>query len=150
MTSLYHKLEILETEKISPITKKEAEFIYDFIKKNKITKTLETGFGCGFSAAFIISATNDKHYAVDPYQDSVYYNFGLKNIYKLKFDKFLIFENDFSHNVLPKLLNKGIKINLVLFQKRGDDKRKWYHFKEFCNPWSYLTYKIFGFKHKGN
>lgn len=112
MKSIYQQLEIPEKDKSTSITKEEAEFIYSFLKKNKVKNTLEIGFAYGCSTAYIISATKDKHYTIDPFQHS-YSNLGLKNIQSLELGKYLIFENDFSHNVLPKLLKKGIKINFA-------------------------------------
>lgn len=108
--SLYQQLEI--PEKRGSITEEEAKFIFDFLIKNKIKKTLEVGFGNGCSTAYIISATKDKHYAIDPFEN-MFSNLGLENIKNLKLDEHLIFENDFSHSALPKLLKKGVKIDFA-------------------------------------
>lgn len=107
------KLEIPKKKRHISITKKEAEVIYNFLKSKKITKTLETGFAFGFSAAYIMSATKSIHYAMDPFQKKDYDNLGLKNIKKLGFSKNLKFENDFSHNVLPKLLKEKVKLEFA-------------------------------------
>ena len=112
MGTLYQQLNIPKKHRTTSIKEDEAEFICNFLKKNKIKKTLEVGFAYGCSTAYIISATKDKHYVIDPCQKS-YLNLGLKNIENLKLDKYLIFENDFSHNALPKLLKKGIKLNFA-------------------------------------
>jgi len=113
MTTIYQQLEIPEENKTTSITEREAEYIYDFLIKNEIKKTLEVGFAYGCSAAHIISATKNQHYAIDPYQE-LYSNLGIKNIEKLKLKKFLIFENDLSHNVLPDLLKKDVKVDFAL------------------------------------
>ncbi len=112
MESIYKKLVIPEQYAPAPIKKDEAEWIYSFLKKRHIKKTLEVGFSFGCSAAYIISATHSRHYVIDPYQH-VYKNLGLKNIKRLGLSKYLIFEKDFSHNALPRLLGKGVKIDFA-------------------------------------
>lgn len=112
MTAIYQQLEIPEKNKSTSITKLEAEYIYDFLKEKNIKNTLEVGFAYGCSTAHIISATKSKHYVIDPFQES-YSNLGMRNIEKLQLKKFLIFENDFSHNILPKLLKNNIKIDFA-------------------------------------
>lgn len=112
MTKIYHQLEIPNQDKSTSITEIEADYIYDFIKQRKIKKTLEVGFAFGCSAAHIISATKSKHYVIDPYQKS-FSNIGIKNIEKLNLKKYLLLENDLSHNVLPKLLKNDVKIEFA-------------------------------------
>jgi len=63
----------------TPIKDNEAQFIYDFIEKHKISKTLETGFAYAKSASHITTSSGKKHIAIDPYQDN-YQRLGLKNI----------------------------------------------------------------------
>jgi len=109
--NIYNRLNI--PNKNSPIPQKHGEFIYSFLKMNSIKKTLETGFGYGCSAAYIISATKSTHIVIDPFEKSQWKNIGLHNIKKLNLSKFLRFENDFSYNVLPKLLKEGIKIDFA-------------------------------------
>lgn len=208
MQAIYQQLEIPEQNRSASITEKEAEFIYNFLKKKKLKNTLEIGFAYGCSTAYIISATKSKHYVIDPFQKG-YSNLGIKNIEKLKLSKFLVFENDYSHFVLPRLLKNGTKIdfalidgchkfdcifldfyfldlllnnkgyalfhdtwmrstqhvlswiknnkknykiiktpvkNLMLVQKKGEDKRKWYKFKAFCTMKSFLSNLLFNFK----
>lgn len=108
--NIYDKL-IMDRKRTS-ITKKEAEFIYSFLKIKKIKKSLEVGFAYGCSTAYIISAIKSKHYAIDPFQHN-YKNLGLKNIENLKLSKYLKFEKDYAHNVLPKLLKQGLKIDFA-------------------------------------
>lgn len=178
----------------SNILKEEGNFIYSFLKDKGIKKTIEIGFGGGYSAANIISATKSKHIVIDPYQKKRYNNLGIKNLKILNLKKFLKLKEDFSYNALPKLLKKKGRFdfafidgghlfdevmldfyyidlllnqngyvlfhdskwrrsvqmvanfikknkdnyklakeegNLILFQKIGEDKRSWDHFKEF-------------------
>ncbi|PIN91104.1 hypothetical protein COU57_01985 [Candidatus Pacearchaeota archaeon CG10_big_fil_rev_8_21_14_0_10_32_14] len=112
MKSLYDQLDIPKNDKQTSITREEARFIYNFLTKNNIKKTLEVGFAYGCSASYIISATKDKHYVIDPFQNKYSY-LGIKNLKKLKLDNPLIFKGDYSHNVLPRLLKDGVKINFA-------------------------------------
>ncbi len=89
----------------SPVKTEEAAFMYEFVKKHGITRTLETGFAYAKSASHIMAASNSKHIACDPFQDR-YQNLGLANIKRLEIGDRLEFHNDFSHNVLPHLLRE--------------------------------------------
>jgi len=92
----------------SPVKTTEAAFMYKFIKEKGLKKTLETGFAYAKSASHIMAATGQKHIACDPFQDR-YQNLGLANIEKLGLRDKLEFHNDFSHNVLPKILQQKEK-----------------------------------------
>jgi predicted O-methyltransferase YrrM len=113
------KLEVPQEDSSTPIKDNEAEFIYDFIKSHGITRTLETGLAYAKSASYIIASTNEKHIAIDPFQDN-YQRLGLKNIEKLGFTPKLDFREDYSHNVLPKLLNEGKQFEFIFID--GDHK----------------------------
>jgi len=92
--SLYNRLIAPKEDKVTSITKKEAEFISNFMKDKALRRTLEVGFAYGFSTAYIIGATHSRHYAIDPYQHE-FNNIGLKNIAALDFANRLIFIHDF-------------------------------------------------------
>jgi len=113
------KLLIPEHDKHTPIKTSEAKFIYDFIKKNNLRNTLETGFAYAKSASHIIAATQSKHIAIDPFQEN-YNNLGLKNIDVLGFKNHLVFYHDYSHNVLPFLVKENKKFDFILID--GDHK----------------------------
>src|SRR4030043_1920592 len=119
MNSIYEKLEIPERDIYTSITKEEGEYIYQLLKDKNLKNTLEVGFAYGCSAAYILTATKSLHYAMDPFQEQ-YNNLGLKNIKRLILDKYLKFEKDFSHNVLPELLKKNVKIDFAFID--GDHK----------------------------
>ena len=105
-------LEIPEWDTASAIKVSEAKFIYDFIKKQNLSKTVETGFAFARSASHIIAATGNKHIAIDPFQDH-YKNMGLKNIESLGMTDKLDFRPDFSHNVLPELVKENRKFDFI-------------------------------------
>ncbi len=113
------KLLIPDWDTVSAIKVNEAKFIYEFIKGENITTTLETGLAFSRSASHIIAATNKIHIAIDPYQDK-YKSMGLENLKKLGMDKKLDFRSDFSHNVLPELLKQGKKFDFIFID--GDHK----------------------------
>jgi predicted O-methyltransferase YrrM len=98
-------LEIPEWDSVSAIKQTEAEYIYQFVKEKNLTRTLETGFAFARSASHIMAATGQEHITIDPYQDH-YKNMGLTNVERLGLSGKLKFIPDFSHNVLPKLLDE--------------------------------------------
>lgn len=113
------KLTIPAEDSASPIKSNEAEFIYDFLNEKGLTKTLETGFAYAKSASHIMAATRSRHIAIDPFQDN-YQNLGIKNINALGFDKNLELHEDYSHNVLPKLVDRKEKFDFIFID--GDHK----------------------------
>jgi len=98
-------IEIPEWDSVSAIKQSEASFIYQFIKEKNLSRTLETGFAFARSASHIMAATGQEHITIDPFQSN-YKNMGLSNIEKLGFSDKLKFKPDFSHNILPKLLEE--------------------------------------------
>ena len=112
-------IEIPEWDTYSSVKKEEAKFIYDFIIKNKIKKTLEIGFAFARSASHIMAATEQRHIACDPFQTN-YGEMGLKNIERLRLSDKLDFHPDFSHNVLPKLHAENRKFEFIFID--GDHK----------------------------
>jgi predicted O-methyltransferase YrrM len=106
VNNIYRQLKFKSGGMLTSVKESEGKYIYDFLKNNKIAKTLEIGFAYGCSSVFIISATQKKHIVIDPFESSYAY-LGLKNIKLLKLDKYLVFLEDYSYNVLPKLLSEG-------------------------------------------
>lgn len=113
------KLIINANDESSAIKLNEALFIHDFLKDHGLKKTLEIGLAYARSASHIIQATQSKHIAIDPFQSN-YDNLGLKNIEILGLIDLLDFHNDFSHNVLPKLVAEENKFDFVFID--GDHK----------------------------
>ncbi|PYG87945.1 methyltransferase family protein [Ruminiclostridium sufflavum DSM 19573] len=105
--------EELGTENLIPVSKEEGEFISNFLKRNNIKKTLEVGFAYGCSAAAIISATQSRHYAIDPFQKRDFQNAGIKNMERLGFRRFLDFREEFSDTALPRMLMEGVRVDFA-------------------------------------
>jgi len=103
-----------------PVKIIDAEFIYNFLIKNNLKKTLETGFAHGRSAAYIIAATNSMHIANDAFQEAEFKNVGLENIKRLGLIDLLDFRNELSHVMLPKLLADNRTFEFIFLD--GDHK----------------------------
>ena len=114
-----NKLIIPAEDSASPIKSNEAEFIFDFLKEKGLSKTLETGFAYAKSASHIVAATRSRHIAIDPFQDH-YQNLGIANMKALGFAPYLELHEDYSHNVLPKLLEHKEKFDFIFID--GDHK----------------------------
>lgn len=111
MNGIYEKLELPRPE--VSLSKEEGEFLYNFIEKHDINSSLEVGLAYGCSSSYITSARQDTHVIIDPYQKELWNDVGLKNLSVLELLKFVKFENDLSHNVLPKLLKNGDKFDFI-------------------------------------
>ena len=112
MQNIYEQLKIPEEDRGTSIGKEQGEFIYEFLTKNNLKKTLEVGLAYECSTAYIISATKSPHIAIDPYGE-IYDNLGLKNLKKLGLDRFLIHKNAPSHIALPNLLQEDVHLEFV-------------------------------------
>jgi hypothetical protein len=104
--------EVPETNKSTPIKDSEARFIHSFVKEKGFQKTAETGCGYGKSAISIISATNKPHIVIDPFQRDYNYG-GVNNIKKAGFGSLLNFQEDYSHNILPRLVTEKQKFDFI-------------------------------------
>jgi predicted O-methyltransferase YrrM len=129
MINLYEQLEIPEEDRITSIGKEHAEWMHAFLKDRDITQTIETGFAYGCSTAYIMTATNAPHIAIDPYQDK-YQNLGLRNVEKLGLTAKFRFEKEPSIKALPKLLAEGVQCDFAFIDggHRFDDI-----FIDFCH-----------------
>jgi len=113
------KLSIPSEDSATPIKSIEAEFIYNFLKEKGLTKTLETGFAYAKSASHIVAATESRHIAIDPFQDHYQY-LGKENMKALGLAHFLELEEDYSHHVLPRLVDRHEKFDFIFID--GDHK----------------------------
>lgn len=143
--NVYDKLEIPEEHRLTSIGKEEGEFIYGLLKKSGARNTLETGFAYGSSAAHILSATqgeNGMHIAIDPFQ-SGYQNLGIKNIERLGFFQRLRFINEPSQLALPKLVEKGIKLDFAFIDgghKFEEILVDWYYIDKLLNKGGFVAF----------
>jgi predicted O-methyltransferase YrrM len=117
--SLYAALHVPEDERSTAINSAEGEFVATFIGHRALSRTLETGFAYGVSAAFIMSATGAPHYAIDPRPEQ-YGNLGVANIEKIGLRRLLHLEADFAHNVLPRLLAQRLRFDFAFID--GDHR----------------------------
>lgn len=110
---------IPQEDTASPVKSSEAEFIYKFLKEKKITLTCETGFAYAKSASHIVAATMSNHIVMDPFQEN-YKSLAMKNMKTLGLDKYITYYNDYSHNVLPQLLEEKKRFDFIFID--GDHK----------------------------
>ena len=101
------------------IRSEQGEYIVELLSGLPITRTLETGFAYGVSAAYILSATRAPHIAVDPYEES-YGNLGLANVARLGFQDPLEFVRLPSHVALPQLLARGVCVDFAFVDSHRD------------------------------
>lgn len=107
--NIYGKLNL--PEKNISVSKKEAVFIYHFIKRYNLKRTIEIGFNQGCSAAHIISASKKKHIVIDPENNII----GLENIHNLGLSGYLDHRQSISQFELPKLQSSGFKSDFIYF-----------------------------------
>ncbi len=141
-TGIYEKLEIPENDRPTSIQKEEGEWLYNFLKEKDLKNTLEIGFAYGCSAAYIMSATESSHVAIDPYQEH-YKNLGAKNIEKLNLSQHLRLLTELSHIALPKLLIEGAKMDLAFIDggHRFDDIFiDWFYCDHLLNQQGYIFF----------
>jgi hypothetical protein len=93
--------------------------IKNLFLKLKPKKTLEIGL-CHAASAILFSSLHETilnghncHYAMDPYQRKGWDNVGLIQLKKFDLEKYVQFYNDYSYNVLPKLLTENITFDII-------------------------------------
>ncbi len=96
------KIQIPAERRFVSVRRAESDFMHQWVKDHRLSRTLEVGLAYGISAISIMSAHEGLHTCMDPFQDQ-YDNLGQRNIESLGFHERLIFHPDFSHNVLPRL-----------------------------------------------
>jgi len=106
------KLVARPKEKTTSISQDEARFIYEFLKKHDIKRTMEVGFAYGYSAACIIAATGSDHVAIDPFQSS-FDCAGMKNLKALGYEHRCELREQPSHVALPELLKEGRRFQFI-------------------------------------
>jgi len=107
-------------DKYTPVKDEEAEFMYNLINENKLKNTLEVGLGYGKSALYILCGAlkhnknvDYKHIVMDPFQSK--YNYGaIANFKKLHVENQIEFNEEYSHFVLPKIVQSNRKFDFIL------------------------------------
>ena len=99
----------------------EGRTLYNLVKDNKFTRTLEIGFAMGTSAVWICQAFKDgglkgTHIAIDPNQTSQYNSIGLFVIEKCGLSDFFSMMEYPSYRALPNILEQVITKKLKKFQ----------------------------------
>ncbi|UCS91985.1 class I SAM-dependent methyltransferase [Echinicola marina] len=102
----------------SGLSKDEIEAIIQIIKENDlIVNTIEIGCAYGISTLAICEALDDKenafHTVIDPFQESDWKGVGINNIEKAGYKK-IVFVQEYSEIVLPKLLNDNKRYDFAL------------------------------------
>jgi predicted O-methyltransferase YrrM len=106
----------------SAINPLEGKHLYDLVYNNNFKKTLEIGLANGLSALYLCQALYDlnkkekknrKHIAIDPYQKKQWNNAGIIQIKKAKLNNLFNHIESFSHLILPELITKGNKFDLI-------------------------------------
>lgn len=110
-SNIYEQLEV--PQGLYSIPKHNGITIYDFILKNGIKSTIETGFCWGVSTAYIMAATQSSHIAIDPFQKTYWKSTGINNLEKVGLKNNLILEEDYSHFVLPRLAKEAMKFDFA-------------------------------------
>ena len=100
----------------SHTSKNQCRFLQKVISEIDAKICLEIGLAYGISALHICEAIQKKtgriFYTIDPFQ-KIWNYIGINNLEKANTLSFVNFYEDFSHNVLPKLMIKGVKIDFA-------------------------------------
>jgi predicted O-methyltransferase YrrM len=102
VAELLGRIEVPAESRYVSVRRSEGEFMHQWVKDHRLSRTLEVGLAYGVSAACILSAHEGPHTCMDPFQAD-FDNLGLRNVESLGFGGRLSFHLDFSHNVLARL-----------------------------------------------
>jgi predicted O-methyltransferase YrrM len=119
--------EILQSEKVVDEEGKEyplhsytpleqGEFLQKLVKEIDAEVCLEVGLANGISSLFIAEAIcgkdSPRFISIDPMQKD-WHDIGLLNLQRAGYGKFVEFNREYSHAVLPRLLAKGERIDFA-------------------------------------
>lgn len=110
---IFEQLYLPQEERYVSVSKGEGQFIHNWIGERQLRATLEIGLAYGASAVSIMSAYDGVHTCIDPFQEQTYQNIGLKNLETFGYQDRLVYHQDFSHNVLPRLHAEGRKYDFI-------------------------------------
>jgi predicted O-methyltransferase YrrM len=117
---VFQQLDIPQGDRYVSVSRAEGEFMHHWIREHQLHATLEVGLAYGTSAACIMSAHQGTHTCIDPFQEKTYQNAGLKNLKALGYRDRVMFYQDFSHNVLPKLHAEKRKYDFIFIDGSHD------------------------------
>lgn len=102
--------------RMSSISAKEGERIWECIRKNGFRRTIEIGCALGVSSLYICDATsvflNSSHTIIDPYETRDWGGIGVRNLEARGIDFALLIEQP-SELALPGLLEKGAEFDFA-------------------------------------
>jgi predicted O-methyltransferase YrrM len=103
-TPLSDQMEIPPSDRRTSVKDAEGQALAAMVTKNRYQRTLEVGFAYGLSAAYLLSAHEGSHAAIDPFQKDQFDDLGVRNLERLGLSERFSLHRDFSHAALPKLL----------------------------------------------
>jgi len=109
---LYDQLDLPGPNESHVLSRDDAEFIFDLVKSQSCSCTLELGFSWGCSTAYIVAASNAPHVVVA--LRGQHTERGLHNIRKLGLAEFLTFIDGPSHLIFPRLINSRFQASFIL------------------------------------
>ncbi|SEQ78293.1 Methyltransferase domain-containing protein [Loktanella sp. DSM 29012] len=108
----------IETHSLS--TRRNIEVISEIMRVEKPAKTLEIGLALGASALTITSAHRNlgpagirMHYAIDPFQDTVWDGCGELNVDLAGLSEYMKTLNKFSASALPQMIDEGLSFDFI-------------------------------------
>jgi predicted O-methyltransferase YrrM len=120
MENIFQQLVFPHGKRLDSISLAEGKFIHDWIKDHHLSATLEIGLAFGASAVSMLAAHQGIHVCIDPYQEKNYLNAGLENLIRLGYGNRILFHQDFSCNVLPKLYSEKAQFDFIFID--GDHR----------------------------
>ncbi|MFN7938827.1 MAG: class I SAM-dependent methyltransferase [Bryobacteraceae bacterium] len=102
----------------------EGLFLHDLARKINARNTLEVGFASGYSAVFLLAASQDRsgttHTAIDPFETSDYHGVGIQLVKSVGMESRFRLMEEFSSLAIPQLAREKKKFDLIFID--GDHK----------------------------
>ena len=109
-----------EPVKINPAVGMNIEqgaVVNQFLRESAFERSLEIGFGYGFSTVWILDALRDhknaSHVAVDPYELNHWQGVGIRQVERLTFPKKFDWKEEFSIHALSDFVRNGEKFDFL-------------------------------------